>query len=130
MKTSIIRLSIVFLLLGFIANYAMASTEPVTPVVQKAVFPGGYDSLSRHIAHHLDYPRDARENGIEGEVMVSFDIATDGTVTNIKVIKGLGFGCNQAAVKAVTNMPDWEPATVDGKPVRSRVRMPIRFALN
>ena len=71
----------------------------------------------------------ARESGINGRVFVTFVVETDGRVTDIKVLRGIGGGCDEEAVRVVKNMPKWDPGKQRGKPVRVQFNLPIKFTL-
>lgn len=68
--------------------------------------------------------------GIEGTVIVVFLVNTDGSIQDVEVLRGIGGGCDEEAVKVVQNAPKWEPGKQRGRPVRTRMRLPIRFRLN
>lgn len=93
-------------------------------------FPGGMKALGKYVdgKNHY-YPKEARENKIEGKVIVQFIINKDGTPTDFKVIQGIGYGCDEAAVEAFKKMPKWKPATVNGQPVRFRTQMGYLYKL-
>ena len=92
-------------------------------------FPEGKKALFRYIAHNLNYPDLAKENGVEGVVIVQFYIDEEGKITNASVDKGIGFGCDKAALEVVQNMPYWAPARFKGKNIAKRMKLPITFAL-
>ncbi len=93
-------------------------------------FPGGEPARVQFMQHHLLYPEEAREAGIEGTVFLSFVVEKDGSISNISVLRGIGGGCDEEAVRVVSMMPNWEPALKGGEPVRVQFNMPIRFSLN
>ena len=72
----------------------------------------------------------ARESGIEGTVFVTFVIERDGSVTDVKILRGIGGGCDEEALRVVRNMPKCEPGKQRGKPVRVQFNMPIKFTLS
>jgi len=72
----------------------------------------------------------ARESGIEGTVYVTFVIERDGSVTDVKILRSIGGGCDDEAIRVVRNMPKWEPGKQRGKPVRVQFNMPIKFTLS
>lgn len=88
-----------------------------------------FKNLARYIADHLVYPEAARENGIEGQVLVAVTISETGVVDNASVTRGLPLGCDEAALAMVRQMPAWTPATLDGQPVRSQATMALNFRL-
>lgn len=90
-------------------------------------FPGGNDALFEYLSNNLEYPEEAVENGIKGVVYVTFIVEHDGSISNVKVLRGIGGGCDDAAHATVTNMPNWSPGKQRGKPVRVQYNLPIRF---
>ncbi|MHB1279261.1 MAG: energy transducer TonB [Bacteroidia bacterium] len=93
-------------------------------------FPGGTDSMARFIGAHLNYPDSAVENSIQGKVMVQFVIDEEGRVTDPKIVKGLGWGCDEEVLRIVRLMPNWIPGKQKGKPVKIRFVLPIKFQLS
>jgi len=71
----------------------------------------------------------ARESGIQGTVYVTFVVERNGNVTDVKILRGIGGGCDEEALRVVQNMPKWEPGKQRGKPVRVQFNMPIKFTL-
>ncbi len=99
-------------------------------VEDPAQFPGGEEARQRYLAENIRYPQIAREMGIQGTVFVTFVVEPDGSITNIDILRGIGGGCDEEAVRVVRNMPRWEPGRQRGRAVRVRFNMPIRFVLN
>jgi len=93
-------------------------------------FPGGEKARMRFLQNNITYPKEAREKGIHGTVYVSFVIEQDGSVSDIKVERGIGGGCDQETVRVIQKMPKWSPGMIDGKPVRVQFNMPMRFTLS
>ncbi|MCB0518718.1 MAG: energy transducer TonB [Lewinellaceae bacterium] len=89
-----------------------------------------FDGLQEYAANHLRYPAQARKAGIEGKVVLLFDISAVGKVTGIQVAQPLGFGCDEAAIEMVQNMPDWKPAMNYGIAVRNKKTVEFSFNLN
>jgi protein TonB len=111
-------------------NATVNSDSIYTKVEVLPEFPGGMKALGKYVDgknHH--YPEEARKNKIEGKVMVQFIINADGTCTDFKVVKGIGYGCDEAAVDAFKKMPKWKPATVNGQPVRFKTQMGYLYGL-
>ena len=92
-------------------------------------FPGGLDSLTRFIKAHLRYPQEALEKGIEGRVYVTFTIEEDGSVSNVRLLRDIGGGCGQEAVRVVKLMPKWKPGRQRGKAVRTQFNLPVQFVI-
>ena len=92
-------------------------------------FPGGEAALYRFLSEKLRYPPLAARNSIEGKVHVRFVIEKDGTVTNASVMKGIGYGCDEEAVRVVNEMPKWIPGEINGVrvPVFSSIAVNFKF---
>jgi protein TonB len=93
-------------------------------------FPGGEAARIEYLNENIKYPQMARESGIQGRVFVTFVVERDGSVTDVKVLRGIGGGCDEEAIRVIKNMPKWEPGKQRGKPVRVQFNMPILFKLN
>lgn len=96
-------------------------------VYKRATFPGGNMKLPAFIKENLKYPEDA--DGAHGRVMVSFAVEEDGSISDIKVVRGIHPSLDAEAVRVVKLMPKWQPAERGGKPVRSRFNFPVYFKL-
>ena len=94
-------------------------------VDKKAQFPGGPDSLKYFIERNFCYPPNWVE--LQGTVYVRFIVETDGSISDVKVIRSLDPPMDDEAVKVVRSMPKWIPAEKDGKAVRSRFLLPVRI---
>lgn len=92
-------------------------------------FPGGEDAMLRYLKKFLHYPAEARENNITGKVYVSFIIDEKGRVTEINIVRGLGYGTDDEVTRVVRMMPDWSPGKVQGKNVKTSFIMPVFFSL-
>ncbi len=99
-------------------------------VEKQPEFPGGEQALLDYIGSNIHYPKKARRKNIQGTVYVSFIVETDGNVSSVRVLRGIGGGCDEEAVRVVTLMPDWKPGYQRGKPVRVQFNLPIRFILD
>jgi protein TonB len=99
-------------------------------VVEETAAPtGGMPAFYEYVGKKLKYPAQARRMGIEGKVFVEFVIERDGTITDVKAIKGIGAGCDEEAVRVLQSAPKWKPGKQRGKPVRQRMVLPIAFKL-
>jgi len=92
-------------------------------------FPGGEEARTRFLLENIKYPQMARESGIQGVVYVTFVVEPDGSISNVRVIRGIGGGCDEEAIRVVKMMPKWIPGNQRGKPVRVQFNMPIKFTL-
>ncbi len=100
-----------------------------TVVESMPEFPGGRAALMKYLAQNIKYPPYAKEAGIQGRVFINFVVETDGSITNVKVLRGIGGGCDEEAVRVVKNMPKWKPGMQRGKPVRVSFNLPVKFTL-
>jgi protein TonB len=91
--------------------------------------PGGMSAWNKYLSDNLKYPTQARRMGVEGSVIVVFVVNTDGSIQDVEVLRGIGGGCDEEAVRVVKGAPKWEPGKQRGRPVRTRMRLPIRFKL-
>ena len=101
-----------------------------TVVEEQPKFPGGEDARMQFMQHNLKYPEMAKEAGIQGTVFVSFVVEKDGSISNVKILRGLSAEVDKEAVRVVEAMPDWVPGRQRGEEVRVQFNMPIRFTLD
>ena len=94
------------------------------------VFPGGEQAMMKFVAENINYPQEAKDKEIAGRVFVSFVVEKDGSVDEVKVMRGIGGGCDEEVVRVVKAMPKWKPGKQDGKPVRVNYMMPFNFKLD
>jgi protein TonB len=105
--------------------------QEIFQVVENApAFPGGDLARMKFLQDNIKYPIIAKESGIQGTVYVTFVVERSGAVTDVKILRGIGGGCDEEALRVVKNMPRWEPGTQRGKPVRVQFNMPIKFTLS
>lgn len=97
------------------------------PVESAPEFPGGIEKFYEYVSKNMKFPTQAKRIGIEGKVYVRFIINTDGSVTDVEVIKGIGYGCDAAAKYVLENSPKFIPAKNRGRAVRYRQVIPIYF---
>ncbi|MEN0047574.1 MAG: energy transducer TonB, partial [Bacteroidota bacterium] len=98
-------------------------------VERPAYFQGGKTALVDYVSNHVIYPELALENAHEGIVIVEFTVQKNGSIKNAKIVKSLGFGCDEVALVLVKNMPKWQAAQQGERAVKSRVRLPLAFYL-
>ncbi len=92
-------------------------------------FPGGMGALMKYLATHINYPALAKESGIQGRVFINFVVEPNGSIDHVKVLRGIGGGCDEEAVRVVKSMPKWIPGKQRGKPVRVSFNLPVKFTL-
>ena len=98
-------------------------------VEEMPAYPGGDQKLMEYVATNIKYPQIARETGIQGRVFVGFVVEPDGSVSNVKVLRGIGGGCDEEAMRVVKSMPKWKPGKQRGKAVRVSYQIPVFFKL-
>ena len=103
--------------------------EIFTVVESMPSFPGGDAARMKFLQENIKYPQMARESGIQGTVYVTFVVEPDGSVSDVRVLRGIGGGCDEEAVRVIKEMPKWNPGQQRGKPVRVQFNMPIKFTL-
>jgi len=109
---------------------SMADT--VFQVVEKpANYHGGMERLYRHVNRNLKgkYPLSARREGVEGRVFIQFVVDKTGQMREPRVLKGIGAGCDQAALQSLVSLLPWEPAMHEGRPVKQMFVLPVEFRL-
>lgn len=100
-----------------------------TWVEQQPEFPGGVEAMMKFLSKNMRYPSQARRIGTEGSVFVEFVVDQQGIITDAHVIKGIGAGCDEEAVRVVSKMPPWKAGKQNGKAVRVRFVLPLKFVL-
>jgi TonB family protein len=105
--------------------------EPAhTNVDELPTFPGGLKAFGEFLGENLKYPAEARKNIIQGRVYLTFVVEKDGILSNIKVARGIGSGCDEEAVRVLAISPKWTPGVQNGKVVRVSYTVPIFFQMN
>ena len=105
------------------------SSDIVTVVEEMPSFPGGDQELLKFMAENTKYPPLARENGLQGIVVVTFVLDERGRIDKVQVLRGIGGGCDEEAIRVVKAMPLWNPGKQRGMPVRVQYNLPFRFTL-
>ena len=103
-----------------------ASTKKVNNDT-KPEFPGGKLAFVEFLKTHIVYPDSAKAHSVVGQVIASFFINSDGSVTDITIVQGLGDGISEGVIESLKQMPRWKPATHNGKPIRAQYKVPINF---
>jgi protein TonB len=100
-----------------------------TYVEQMPDFPGGQTELMKYLQKNLRYPPAARENGIEGRVVLQFVVDEQGRISDIQTLRDIGGGCADEATRVVKSMPPWKPGKQNGNPVKVYFKLPVTFKL-
>ncbi len=100
-----------------------------TSVEQNPEFPGGDAAFGKYLGNKIRYPAIAKENNVQGKVFLNFTVERDGSLTDIKVVRGIGSGCDDEAVRVLKSSPRWKPGIQNGRAVRVSYTIPISFTL-
>ncbi len=109
---------------------SVPTDEVFTVVEEMPQFPGGDEGRTNFLMNNLKYPAKAIEKGIQGKVFVSFVVEKDGSIGNVKLLRGIDESCDAEAVRVVSSMPKWQPGKQNGEAVRVQFNMPISFKLS
>ncbi|SKB28858.1 energy transducer TonB [Daejeonella lutea] len=103
---------------------------PIDAIEKYPEFPGGQEAFIKFLRKNLRYPGMAAENGIQGKVILSFVIERNGDLSHIKVLRGIGSGCDEEAMRVLAKSPQWKPGIQNKQSVRVAYNLPINFSLS
>ncbi len=106
------------------------SVHDVSGVEKFPEFPGGQAAWAKFLQKNLRYPYMAQEAGVQGKVYISFVIEKDGTLSDVKLVRGIGYGCDDEAIRVIKKSPKWEPGMQNKSNVRVRYNMPINYTIS
>lgn len=114
--------------------YDMGPTQQADGEVANVVevdpeFPGGMEAFYKYLAENIHYPEQAKKEQLQGRVFVTFVVEKDGSISDAKVLRGIGGGCDEEALRVVNAMPKWTPGKMRGEVVRVNYNLPITFRL-
>ena len=120
------------MLLAFVSVNAYSQSDDAdndvyNMVDQSAKFQDGYNSIIKFVQENIKFPAEAKENNVHGRLMVSVVVEKDGSLSDIKIKKGLGYGLDEEIVRIIKMMPKWQPAQHNGKTVRQSQTILIPF---
>lgn len=126
---------VLFIISILLNLYNLSPAQPtekssIVEIESRPEYPGGLEAFTRFISKNLKYPLYAQNIGIQGRVVVRFVINQDGSLSNIEVIKGIGGDCDEEARRVISQSSPWIPGKQRGKPVKSRMMVPITFKSN
>ena len=107
----------------------LVTDMPTDIDVDGGVSPKFQGDLGAYFSNNLKYPLEAKKNSIQGIVSVLFYIDQDGAVKNAEVVNGIGYGCDEEAIRIVEAMPKWKPASQNGKSVNFYIKLNVTFRL-
>ena len=112
------------------ADVVEEETDEIFTIVEESASPkGGMGAFYKYVTDKMKYPPQARRMGIDGKVFVEFVVNKDGSISDVRAVKGIGAGCDEEAVRVVQSAPSWTPGKQRGKPVKQRMVLPITFKL-
>lgn len=114
---------------GYENNGKVYSEEVFTTVDENPTYIGGIKEMYKFIGQNLRYPLEAHRQNIQGKVFAKFIIRKDGSTSDIKVLKGIGFGCDEEVVRIIGMLPKWNAGKQNGKPVNVFFTMPVNFLI-
>ena len=123
-----------------VQDSATNTALPIGPLIYETVdtsvqpdqmpeYPGGTIALNKHLKSNLKYPKDLVRNKISGKVFTSFIIKQDGSIVNIKVIRGVHEILDKEAIRVISLMPKWKPGYKDGKPIDVSFVIPVNYSI-
>lgn len=98
-------------------------------VEQMPEFPGGEDALQAYLSKNIKYPKQANEQGIHGRVVLNFVVNENGEISDIVRVRGIGYGCDEEAMRVIKSMPPWKAGKQNGKAVKVAFSLPVTFEL-
>lgn len=124
-------IGLLMLVFAFMASSSLAQAQETVhaEVDQLPVPPGGMKEFTAYMVKNLKYPKDARKQRIEGTVLVKFVVRSDGTVDATEIVKGIGGGCDEEALRVVVNSGKWTAGVKDGRAVSTQLTLPVEFKL-
>lgn len=122
-------ISIIIGLLSF-SSYAQEEKDSITEIPDtEAQFPGGTEAMMKFLSENIEYPEISMVLGDQGRVFVQFVIEKDGSLSNIKILRGVTTEIDSEAIRVIHKMPNWTPAIYNDEIVRARATLPINFIL-
>lgn len=113
-----------------VIQYNQLESDRVFSVVeQMPSFPGGMGAMMQYLSSNIKYPKEAEKKGIQGRVLLSFIVQTDGSITDVRISKSVDPSLDKEAIRVVKNMPKWIPGKQNGQPVRVKYTFPVTFRL-
>ena len=110
-------------------KHVVEETKIFTVVEQMPMYPGGDAALMGYLRDNIHYPTIAAENGVQGRVVVGFVVERDGSITDVKILRGVDPSLDREAMRVVKNMPRWTPGKQNGSAVRVKYQVPVSFRL-
>jgi len=106
------------------------NSNAFTIVEEMPKFQNGENDLLMYIGNNIKYPESAKTNHVEGVVVIEFVVEKDGSLSNHKILRDIGGGCGEEALRVVQSMPNWKPGEENGQAVRVSYKLPVKFKLD
>lgn len=110
-------------------KHVVEETKIFITVEQMPMYPGGDGALLGYLRDNIHYPTVAAENGVQGRVVVGFVVERDGSITDVKILRGVDPSLDREAMRVVKSMPKWTPGKQNGSAVRVKYQVPVSFRL-
>ena len=94
-----------------------------------AMYPNGVNGINSHIVKHITYPKDARNRGVQGQVILEFVVNKNGTIGDIQVVQSIDSKLDAEAIRVLKKLDIWVPGYKNGKPIVVRYRCPFTFII-
>ena len=133
-NTSLIILSLVLLLsckknTEDLNDQSVKEDETFNFVEQLPEFPGGPAAMTKFINDNMRYPEEAKLHKVAGTVVIQFVVTKEGKITKVTLTRGIGYGCDEEALRVIQSMPDWKPGKYKNKEVPVNFTLPVKFKL-
>lgn len=112
-----------------LSSTVQAQEKVNSQVDEMPVPPGGITGLTNYMIQNLTYPAAAKDANVQGMVVVTFVVSADGKVEGVEILRGIGSGCDEEAVRVISNSGAWTPAKKEGKAVATKMTLPVQFKL-
>ncbi len=116
----------------FFSIEASAQTEPDSVYMEVDEMPsppGGMEGWTSYLSENMKYPKAAKEANVQGMVIVTFVVLENGELSTPEILRGIGKGCDEEVIRLVKESQKWTPGKKDGKAVKTRMRLPVKFEL-
>lgn len=104
-------------------------TYEMFDIQKEPSFPGGLQEMYKWLNKNVEYPEMAKESGTSGQVVLTFVVGKDGSISDVNIVKDIGGGCGKSVKSTVEKMPKWSPGEANGHPVKVRYTLPFKFKL-
>ena len=126
------KLFLIMFFMAFVSVNAYSQSKEQDDAVYSIVseqpsFPGGMQEMMKFISENRKYPAEAKAKEIHGKVIVAFVVERDGSLSDVKIRRGIGYGCDEEAIRLIKSMPKWTPGKQNGKAVRVSFMLPVTF---